>query len=94
MKSWLSELHPIVGMNPGTPVSTTALNLIREWDFFVDLPNGVFRKGGNVKVFLDPAGSLGGSQERRPALNSPREGDLGRSLADPTGDRSDDRIRQ
>ena len=36
-------------------------------DSFADLPHGLFRKGGDFKVLLDPAGSLGGGQEGRSA---------------------------
>ena len=63
-------------------------------DSFVDLAHGVFRKGGDVKVFLESAGGLCGGKECRTALDSPRERDLGRSFADPIGDSGDDRIRQ
>src|SRR4029434_4954608 len=34
-------------------------------DSFADLPHGVLRNGGDVKVLLDPAGGLRGGQEGR-----------------------------
>src|SRR6059058_2954354 len=51
-------------------------------DSFADLPHGVLRNGGDVKVLLDPAGGLRGGQEGRPALDSPGEQDLRRGLVD------------
>ena len=81
-------------MNPGTPVSTTALNLIR-----VLIPSLISRMASSGRVetskfSLMPAGGLCGGQERRSALDRPGERDLGRSFADPIGDSGDDRIRQ
>src|SRR5580765_2893309 len=63
-------------------------------DSFADLPYGVLRNGGDVKVLLDPAGSLRGGQEGRPALDCPGEQDLRRGLVDALGDSGDDRIFQ
>ena len=37
---------------------------------FVDLSHRVFRKRGDIIVFLEPTGSLCGGQERRPALDT------------------------
>ena len=47
-----------------------------ELDSFANLPHGLFRKGGDFKVLLDPAGGLRGGQEGRPALDGPGEQDL------------------
>ena len=63
-------------------------------DSFADLPHGVLRNGGDVKVLLDPAGGLRGGQEGRPALDCPGEQDLRRGLVDSLGDSGDDRIFQ
>src|SRR5208337_3724591 len=63
-------------------------------DSFANLPHGLFRKGGDFKVFLDPAGGLRGGQEGRPALDGPGEQDLRRGLVDSLGDSGNDRIFQ
>ena len=63
-------------------------------DSLVDLPHGVFGKGGDVKVFLEAAGGLCGGQERGAALDGPGEGDLGGGFADTIGDGGDDGIGQ
>src|ERR1700693_5505771 len=63
-------------------------------DSFANLPHGLFRKGGDSKVLLDPAGGLRGGQEGRPALDSPGEQDLRGGLVDSPGDSGDDRIFQ
>src|SRR6185369_16250190 len=55
-------------------------------DSFGDLPHGVFRNGRDLKVLLDPARNLRCGQERRPALDSPRQQDLRRRLVDSPGD--------
>ena len=84
-----SQLRPLRRI--GVPVALTSLASRNEpgnaglhngiepdprLDSFVDLPHGVFRKGGDVKVFLDSTRSLRGGQERRPTLDRPRERDL------------------
>src|SRR5271166_4811305 len=63
-------------------------------DSFANLPHGLFRKRGDFKVLLDPAGGLRGGQEGRPALDGPGEQDLRRVLVDSLGDSGDDRIFQ
>src|SRR6516162_3117582 len=63
-------------------------------DSIADLPHGVFRNGGNIKVLEDAAGRLRGGQGSRPALDSPGEQHLGRGLLDSLGDSSDDRVFQ
>jgi len=63
-------------------------------DSFANLPHGVLRKSGDVKVLLDPAGGLRGGQEGRPALDSPGEQDLRGGLVDALGESGDDRIFQ
>src|SRR5262249_43069771 len=63
-------------------------------DSFANLPHGLFRKGGDFKVLLDPAGGLRGGQQARPALDGPGEQDLRRGLVDALGDGGDDRILQ
>ena len=45
-----------LGMNPGMPVSTTALNRVARFDSIGNLPHRVFRKGGNFKVLLNALG--------------------------------------
>src|SRR6516165_10239313 len=63
-------------------------------DSFANLPHGLFGKGGDFKVLLDPAGGLRGGQEGRPALDGPGEQDLRRGLVDSLGDRGNDSIFQ
>src|SRR5262245_58327281 len=63
-------------------------------DSFANLPHGLFRKSGDFKVLLDPAGGLRGGQEGRPALDGPGEQDLRGGLVDALGDSGDDRIVQ
>src|SRR4051812_47455325 len=63
-------------------------------DSFVNLPYGLFGKGGDSKVLLDPPGGLRGGQEGRPALDGPGEQDLRRGLVDSAGDGGNDRIFQ
>ena len=63
-------------------------------DSLIDFLHGVFRKRGDLEVLLDPCGRPGRRQKCRPALDGPREYDLSRSFADPSGDRCNDRIHQ
>ena len=61
-------------------------------DPFANFPHGVFGKGRNFKILLDPLGGRRGGQEGGPALDRPGEQDLRRGLADSLGDRGDDRM--
>jgi hypothetical protein len=81
-------------MNPGTPVSTYGIKPDPRLDSFANLPHGLFRKGGDIKVLLDPAGRLRGGQEGCPALEGPGKQDLRRGLVDSLGDSGNDRIFQ
>src|ERR1700733_2973212 len=63
-------------------------------DSLANLPHGLFRKGGNIEVLLDPAGGRRGGQEGRPALDGPGEQNLRRGFVDSPGDSGNDRIVQ
>ena len=82
------------GIEPGNAGLHNGIKPDPQLDSFANLPHGVFRKGGDVKVLLDPAGGLRGGQEGRPALDGPGEQDLRRGLVDSLGDSGDDRIFQ
>jgi len=63
-------------------------------DSITDLPHGLFRNGGNIKVLEDAVGCLRSGQGSRPALDSPGEQHLSRGLLDSLSDSSDDRVFQ
>src|SRR4029453_3076162 len=95
MKEEVVVLTPLSSWNePGNAGLHNGIEPDPRLDSFADLPHGVLRNGGDVKVLLDPAGGPGGWQEGRPALDGPGEQDLRRGLVDSLGDSGDDRIFQ
>ena len=77
---------------PGNAGLTTVLNLTRDVT-----PSLISRMASSGSVETSKfswmrLGILRGGEERRPALDGPRERNLGRGLANPPGDAGDDRI--
>jgi hypothetical protein len=62
-------------------------------DSFADLAHSPFRKGGDLKVLLDPDGVRRGGQKGRPTLDGPGEHDLRGGLVDALGDRGKELLR-
>jgi hypothetical protein len=86
--------HFALGMNPGTPVFTTALNLTRDL-----IPSLISRTASSgmaetSKFSRMRLGVFEVVRGSRPALDSPGEQHLGRGLLDSLGDSSDDRVFQ
>jgi len=80
-------------MNPGTPVSTTVLNLTRDLIPSLISPMASSGMAETSKFSLIRLGVFE-VVRGRPALDSPGEQDLRRGLADSLGDSGDDRIFQ